>query len=222
MKLKKIASLALAGLMAVSMLAGCNNGNSGSSSSEGSTVVTVSAADAMNAVQDVAEFKTSATLDAWLASAAKKATYDMLDKATVAGGMVTAGAVYDQLGQAMTSNATYTIAKTLGGLKNNPAAAEKSRTELYLYLIDDVTSEESAVNAIGRNVFATVANYPDFVNATKNSGANQVTGSDATYTGEVSVAKVSKTNEEGKTASAYYVLVAVTQSAGKAVTVTLK
>ena len=36
MKLKKIASLALAGIMAVSMLAGCkdgNNGNSGSSSS---------------------------------------------------------------------------------------------------------------------------------------------------------------------------------------------
>ena len=37
MKLKKIASLALAGIMAVSMLAGCKdggNGNSGSSSSE--------------------------------------------------------------------------------------------------------------------------------------------------------------------------------------------
>ena len=42
MKLKKIASLALAGIMAVSMLAGCKdagNGNSGSSSSETTTSV---------------------------------------------------------------------------------------------------------------------------------------------------------------------------------------
>ena len=50
MKLKKIASLALAGIMAVSMLAGCKdggNGNSGSSSS-GTTVTAAPIVSAMN------------------------------------------------------------------------------------------------------------------------------------------------------------------------------
>ena len=54
MKLKKIASLALAGIMAVSMLAACgegtNNGNSGSSSSQPTTASVVSTVK--NAIAD--------------------------------------------------------------------------------------------------------------------------------------------------------------------------
>ena len=54
MKLKKIASLMLAGIMAVSMLAACGEGkgnsNSGSSSSE-QTVTTVGVADGANAAR---------------------------------------------------------------------------------------------------------------------------------------------------------------------------
>ena len=51
MKLKKIASLALAGIMAVSMLAGCKdggNGNSGSSSSENTNTNTGVSAEILN------------------------------------------------------------------------------------------------------------------------------------------------------------------------------
>ena len=54
MKLKKIASLALAGIMAVSMLTACgegtNNGNSGSSSSQPTTASVVSTVK--NAIAD--------------------------------------------------------------------------------------------------------------------------------------------------------------------------
>ena len=53
MKLKKIASLALAGIMAVSMLAGCNGSNGGNSGSSSSEVTTVNgAAAAINAELD--------------------------------------------------------------------------------------------------------------------------------------------------------------------------
>ena len=53
MKLKKIASLALAGIMAVSMLAGCNGSNGGNNGSSSSEVTTVSgAAAAINAELD--------------------------------------------------------------------------------------------------------------------------------------------------------------------------
>ena len=58
MKLKKIASLALAGIMAVSMLAGCSNGenNNGGNSGDDNTVITPSTTpvvDAVNKGQDV-------------------------------------------------------------------------------------------------------------------------------------------------------------------------
>ena len=53
MKLKKIASLALAGIMAVSMLAGCKDGGNSNSGSSSSEVTTVSgAAAAINAELD--------------------------------------------------------------------------------------------------------------------------------------------------------------------------
>ena len=53
MKLKKIASLALAGIMAVSMLAGCNGSNGGNNGSSSSEVTTVNgAAAAINAELD--------------------------------------------------------------------------------------------------------------------------------------------------------------------------
>ena len=79
MKLKKIASLALAGIMAVSMLAGCGT-NNGGSSDNGNTVVepTVSGiAKAFNDNQAATNkakvaFTSDSTLDAQLAQAVKE------------------------------------------------------------------------------------------------------------------------------------------------------
>ena len=72
MKLKKIASLALAGVMAVSMLAGCK-GTDGSNNSS-STTTAASIIDAVNNGQDGAnKVKVAFTADSKLEDAAKKA-----------------------------------------------------------------------------------------------------------------------------------------------------
>ena len=80
MKLKKIASLALAGIMAVSMLAGCKdggNGNSGSSSSETTNTtsnVTASVlAKSSKAVNNVLTVNADDTLDEAVTFAAENA-----------------------------------------------------------------------------------------------------------------------------------------------------
>ena len=74
MKLKKIASLALAGVMAVSMLAGCNNGGSSNSGNGNTGVVTSSIVDAVNKGQSVVnDVKITFTADSDLDSALKRA-----------------------------------------------------------------------------------------------------------------------------------------------------
>ena len=80
MKLKKIASLALAGIMAVSMLAGCKdggNGNNGSSSSENtnttSNVTESVLAKSSKAVNNVLTVNADDTLDEAVAFAAENA-----------------------------------------------------------------------------------------------------------------------------------------------------
>ena len=72
MKLKKIASLALAGLMAVSMLAGCgNNANSGNNNNNGT--VSSSIVDAVNNGQDsYNDVKVTFTADSKLQDAVDK------------------------------------------------------------------------------------------------------------------------------------------------------
>ena len=89
MKLKKIASLALAGIMAVSMLAGCkeDSSNSGSSSS-GTTVTAAPIVSAMNSElsekqKEQLSFASNAKLAAAVAKGAEKVTYEDIQKASV-------------------------------------------------------------------------------------------------------------------------------------------
>ena len=75
MKLKKIASLALAGLMAVSMLAACggnNSSNNGGASSEGTTSTGI--VSALNNEQDTIDFVSDSTLSKNLEDAVKAMT----------------------------------------------------------------------------------------------------------------------------------------------------
>ncbi len=213
MKLKKIASLALAGVMAVSMLAGCANGTGSSSTTtdDDATVATVTVDDAMNAVQKNVEFKTSTTLDTWLAAAVKKATYSAVEKATVGGSYVAKTAdVGAQLADMVTKD--YTLQNSWTAF--NPTKGGEKTTNLYLYMVDDVTGMESAVNTVAKAVAGNANNYPTRVigKISGTTGSANVSSYKATYTGEVSCVKVSKTNDDGKTAGAYYVLFAVTQT----------
>lgn len=86
MKLKKIASLALAGVMAVSMLAGCNNGSSSNGDNGNADVTTnTSIVDAVNKGQSVANnVKITFTADSALDSALKKAAEKLGVSATEA------------------------------------------------------------------------------------------------------------------------------------------
>ncbi len=204
MKLKKIASLMLAGVMAVSMLAGCsNNGgnNNGSSSSEPTT--TVGAADAMNAAQDIIEFKDGTSSK--LASAVEKAVYSQLKDATVATTMTPKAAgdkVYDQLLKDLAVEDGLTKAV----YNFTPSKKDTTTTKTYLYLVDDTVSEEVALSFVAKSLTATAGNYPDYVVDTQKYEAG--------YTGEVSIQKVTKSDGDTKTASAYYILVSVTQTVG--------
>ena len=88
MNLLKIASLALAGIMAVSMLAGCKdggNGNSGSSSS-GTTVTTTPIVSAVNSElskkqKELLTFSSDAKLASALSKAAEEVTAAMITNA---------------------------------------------------------------------------------------------------------------------------------------------
>ena len=80
MKLKKIASLALAGIMAVSMLAGCNNGTG--SKDEGTTVIPSDLTSKVIAALDEdttkeVSFSSSSALNAAMAKAAQQVGYDV-------------------------------------------------------------------------------------------------------------------------------------------------
>ena len=89
MKLKKIASLMLAGVMAVSMLTACGEGTK---EDEGNTEVKPTASNAvtiMNDAQSAVKFEADADFDAALAAAAKKAAHANVNAATY-----TATAVY--------------------------------------------------------------------------------------------------------------------------------
>ena len=78
MKLKKIASLMLAGVMAVSMLAGCST-KSNEEENGGNTEVkptTSNAVTVMNDAQSAVKFEANSDFDAALAAAAKKAAHE--------------------------------------------------------------------------------------------------------------------------------------------------
>ena len=93
MKLKKIASLALAGVMAVSMLAGCKGGNTVVGGNDDANVPSI--VTAVNNGQSVGnKVKVNFTTDATLESAAKKAVEqygDSSDETTTVGGQTYEG-----------------------------------------------------------------------------------------------------------------------------------
>lgn len=79
MKLKKIGSLALAGVMAVSMLAGCA-GKTPETGNEGGAATTSSIVTVVNDAQDVATFTSDAKLEEALQKAVELAGDTALDK----------------------------------------------------------------------------------------------------------------------------------------------
>ncbi len=212
MKLKKIASLALAGVMAVSMLAGCsgNDSNSSNNGNGNGTVVTPgtsSIVTAFNNGQDEdnkakVDFTSSSVLDAALQKAVENAGDD-----TAADTI--RWLIYGLTGQG------FTPAGNNGYIPNDfdDAAGvngEKvTMIEVKSYSSEKYWSETAVLEQAARDVDDVIA---DFKASTKNSTMNEGDSYFAyTYTGNASM--VAATQESG--ATTYYVAYTITRTAAE-------
>ena len=197
MKLKKIASLALAGVMAVSMLAGCA-GKTGTTDDNGNTVVTTgsSAASFFNDEQNETNkvevtFSYSASLESALTKAVKAlGTNKKADKVRAV--------VYSTIGVGDDAFMT-----------KDTAADGDTATHLYVAKINDVWSEDAALKDAVDGLNNEVKDLIDTTFAD-----NQAAGTkyfDFTYTGDVATITVEKANGT----SVYYVAYTITQSAAE-------
>ena len=212
MKLKKIASLMLAGVMAVSMLAGCGEGTK---EDEGNTEVkptTSNAVTIMNDAQSAVKFEADADFDAALAAAAKKAAHVNVNGATYTVTAVEQDPVYDELEKKLDVDAGL-VSKGddifFNALKESATAGGKSATLTGLWKVEaNGLTEKAALEQIASTMKGKAANgadkYPETVTLTTGTYA-------ASYTGNVSIVTVN-TSDKGETATAYYIAVSVTQT----------
>ena len=175
MKLKKIASLALAGIMAVSMLAGCSNGenNNGGNSGDDNTVITPSTTpvvDAVNKGQDVTnDVKITFTADSKLDAALQKAVSVYGTDSTTT---ELANAIYRMTGLESVSaekdkvKPAYRDANGFcnGKLKYNDGGVyEKLNGKVYtIFNVEEITSanalsEEAALNIVAEKADSLIA-----------------------------------------------------------------
>ena len=150
MKLKKIASLMLAGIMAVSMLAGCksgsaDNGNAGSSSSQPTTTGVVAAVDAgiksWNQGLTVS-VESSKNMDAAIADLFKKSENKKVSDAEIV------KVLNDVFGSNMKNNVNGALL-TSTNFTSAPAINDANR---YRFVIIPVTKANGDVNTYAGNI----------------------------------------------------------------------
>ena len=197
MKLKKIASLALAGIMAVSMLAGCGTQNGGSSDN-GNTVVEPTAsgiAKVFNDTQTKIAFVSDSTLDTQLAQAVKKL------------GENAAWATIEPQLKALTGKTSDTLATAAdeATIKNGQTLTSWEGKDLKS---SAYWTEADAINAVARDVNDAIAQMDaDTDEDTPDQGKYY----SFSYTGTVAV--VSVKNADGSTT--YHVVYTISQTAAE-------
>ena len=203
MKLNKMLALALSGVMAVSMLAGCSGAPSNGEEDTQVQPTTSNAVAVMNDAQDLVDFKADADFDAALAAAAKKATQGAVEDATyVVANAQTSDEVYKELGKKLPIG-TPAIKSTDDIDFSTITGSNKTTTQTVLYYVkNDGLTEKAALEQIADKMEDTM--YPELVSSSSKNYK-------ASYTGKVSVVTV-ETSDAGKTASAYYIAVSVTQT----------
>ena len=215
MKLNKVLALALSGLMAVSMLAGC--AGDPSNGDGGNTEVTPPASDAvsiMNEAQSLVKFEANTDFDAALAAAAKKGAHKEVKGLSFKVKAVTntdKDPIYSELDDKLTVNDHLDSNDWFfEDTTNSKAGMSYTKTALYKVNADGLT-EKAALEQIAAIMKKDEANYPELVwigNPTPN------TNHEASYTGRVSVVTVN-TADSGETATAYYIAISVTQSVAR-------
>ena len=214
MKLKKIASLALAGVMAVGMLAGCSNGSNGNANSDnGNTVVTPSVSSivtALNNGQDEdnkakVDFTSSSVLDAALQKVVKNAG-DNTDADTIR------WLIYGLTGQGYTGTTVGNITSYTPNDFDTDAKVNGEKVtmiEVKSYSSSKYWSETAVLEQAAREVDGVIA---DFKADTKTNAMSEGDKYFAyTYTGNASM--VAATQESG--ATTYYVAYTITRTAAE-------
>ena len=218
MKLNKILALALSGVMAVSMLAGCS-GNSGNGGQEGEgeqTVVTTDAAEVLNKIQSVVKFDDDATLNGYMApvETLKPSVVEKLsDNNSVTALKKNSDAAVKAIQAKMVQEDANKVKdefdfNTTKGITYNKNTDDVTETVFYAVNADKVISIEHLMTELSGQL-----NTNDFktkVTITGNDAGTYV----ASYTGAVSIKKATGTDEDGKTYNAYVVAVSITRTLG--------
>ena len=205
MKLKKIASLALAGIMAVSMLAGCkdgnnNNGGASSSSEPTTTNVVTYANDVLSASEkEVFTFTSSSNLDTILKNVATDTS--KFNSAGIERVFGSTGVVNAQIQRGSKTgwqeiNLLEGVEGKLDGIvtsdfTNLPSSNVKTQKKVELYTISGAYEEKAAVQKIVEDFSQYIydAVFPE-----------SVKGKDCSYTAEISALKVASPEDAEKTA----------------------
>lgn len=202
MKLNKILALALTGVMAVSMLAGCGNKDTGNG--DGDVVVTPTTSDAasvMNDEQDDVVFANSADLLAALKVAADKAKVaDIKDAKYEATQLTTtSGAnVFNAMSSKVVGLTANALSHGTSGFGANLTAESKSTLSALYMVKSNGLSEEQALKMV-----AEAMNSDGFVDTTGDL--------DAEYNGVVSIVKATAADEDDSY-EAYVIAVSITQT----------
>ena len=218
MKLNKVLALALSGVMAVSMLAGCS-GNPGNGGQEGEgekpPVVTTDAAEVLNKIQSTVKFDDDATLNGYMApvetlkpSVVEKLSENdgvtSLKKSDNAVKAIVAKMVNEDASQVKEE---FDFSKS-SGVNYNKNTDDVTETVFYAVNADKVISIEHLMTELSSEL-----------NTNKFKTQVSITGTDkgtyvASYTGAISIKKATGTDEDGKTYNAYVVAVSITRTLG--------
>ena len=207
MKLNKVMALALSGLMAVSMLAGCSSDPSNGDG--GNTEVTPPASDATSVMNDALKYVTfddDTDFNSALTASAPKATFsDAKGNYTATLIQSTANGVYKALndklpaGDLTTGNPVFNT--------TNGAVAGKSDTKAALYYIEsEGLDEEVALKQVAK-LLDNAVYYPEVITL----GTDRYS---VEYTGKVSIVEVSATDAD-VTETAYYIAVSITRNVSR-------
>ena len=222
MKLKKIASLMLAGAMAVSMLAGCSdNGNTPDNNEDDNQIVTTGnaatyATDALS--EDLKEYITvssSSTLDGWVKDIATDTSkfgsndiaYDYSQVFDAAMSMKVShlpGLRNELKKKVVDSNVVY-VEGISASFATAPTDNKNVRTSSLMYVMSGMLDEKAAIE----NVVAYLSSDP--TNCPKTIVNNGVNTHNCEYDVEVSAVKVTNDSLSGE--SAWVIGVVITQTA---------
>ena len=214
MKLKKIASLMLAGIMAVSMLAGCD-GKGGSGEEENPVVpaetgVVAYANDALTADQkEIFTYAASADLDAILKDLASSTSN--FSETTIKG-------IYNNKYTSEWSNLSSKLNGKLDGIVlngddfSNEPADGKSQKRGYIYVVSGRLEQEEAVGAVAARVGNDVEDDSTSIICPPTVDYNG-TKYDCAYSAEISAVKVSSSSAPNE--SAWVVAIVLTQNLTK-------